>query len=1144
MEGCSVGRLGFLMGFLLLVTVTAAVGVAAPAAPTAGTGGVTGSVSDNGGSLPGVVVELLGEKLPQPRSVMTDVAGRFTFDNVPEGVYTVRATFAGNSPVVVPNIKVKPGKPVQLEAIIFRSETVKVEAAAEPLVQKDTTTVGTSFVPQKLAELPTGRSYTEVLKLAPGVSGEDGTGGQVVYGSTGLESSYIIDGINTTSVESGLPSKKIGFDLIEKIEVKTGGYEAEFGGAQGAVVNVVTKSGSNIFGGGVGFYYQPQALAAAAQINGFGTSAPVPEDKEFSANLGGPIVRDRLFFFLSASQISQARLADQRHADLFGRSVAESNDKSNLYSAKLTWQLNPSHSLTATFLSDPRTNDLRDELGGVGGDRRIATGGMDATLLYRFLPTNNMIVEVQTGSHTEMNDTTPPPDQAAIYTIGPTRATSTPSIRVRETDQRVLLGEPSLKFGPYAYSGSSDANRWSLRGSVEGQWGNHDAKAGLEYEPADYRQHLEYGWGTGMALEWAPGGLTRTGIQEEIIGVRRCWGDGKGDCLDWNNQIRAKGASEGIRLFAQDRWQIVPGLTVNYGVRWETQQIKDDSGKSLVKISNEISPRFGVIWDPLANGKSKIYASAGRFYDSIPMQVVSRAFAPRITSTRLYRGRDWTSQNFVSDMFSNGICATNSPYDDSSSPTCWDFESHDLATNPNQTTGLIDQVHTSRGVGAGSRSFRPDTIFDSGSLYRAPIDPNLKGASTDEFILGYEWQFADKWVAGIKGIRRSLNNAIEDMSLDFGKNFIIGNPGGPYKFFVDPSNHDMWNPNFVPGSTDPAAQAGFAQTVGCRAGQICELSNQDLKHAGYDGFPKATREFKGLEFTLTRQVSGWFWFNSSYLYSRTEGNYRGRYFLESEERDPNMTEAFDTPALVVNNTGLLPQDRRHQFKVYGNFKPLPSLDVGVTYRLSSGTPYSLTTDPAGGSTPFFGPILLLQRGSAGTTPNTQNIDLRLAWVYQDTSKLRLSFILEVFNLLNEQKPVAVDEMFLAPGLWKNAFYSQVDGQVEFLQQGRGEPFDKYLDVVFGNGDGVVTRNEWNAWARSFQGRFGSAKELYHFLRNEQFNYTINGTTYSVPAYPGFSSCPANLPDNTASCQALNSGFGAARQLELPRSIRVGFRLDF
>ncbi|HZE88750.1 MAG TPA: TonB-dependent receptor plug domain-containing protein, partial [Verrucomicrobiae bacterium] len=982
------------------------------------------------------------------------------------------------------------------------------------------------------------------LKVTPGVSGEDGTGGVSVYGSTGLESSYVIDGVNSTSIESGLAARSIDFDAIEKIQVNTGGYSAEYGGAQGAVVTVVTKSGGNEFHGSLSYQLSPDSLAARSETNGFGTQLPTPDGKEISATFGGYLVKDRLFFFASIARQNDERTAAQRFSSLFGRRTADSTDDSTLSSFKLTWQATPQDRFVASIFTDPREVNTRDELAGVGGDRRLLTGGTALSLLYSRILGHGWYLEAQTGSHSEGSATSPTLDQERISPIGPDRSRSTPSIEARLAGGALVPGEPSLRFGPYAYSGNAEGRRMFYRAGLDGYLGRHTMKFGAEIEDGSYHQELNYGWGTGMALEWSPAVASNARVPEQILGVRRCWGDGQGNCLDWDHQVQADASTLSKTIFAQDEWKLPGNVVVNYGLRVESQAIRDDAGSTLGTIDGNVAPRLGVTWDPSGEGRSKLYGSAGRYFDEVPMQVVSRAFSPRITSTRLYRGRDWTYLDFVNDIGRTGICAKNTPADDQSSPSCWDFESRDLVSDPGATTGLKDAVHTSRGVGTGSASFRPDTIVDAGSLYRAPIDPKLKGASTDEKILGYDWGFAPDWTVGVKGIRRHLHSAIEDISLDFGKNYIIGNPGGPYRFYVDPSNHDLFNPDYEPGSADPSKQPALAQLASCKAGSICELSNGDLRNLGYGGFPNARRDFKGLELNVSRAESRRIWFEFSYLRSRTVGNYRGRYFVPTEKRDPNLTEAFDVPALVVNANGFLPQDREHQVKLFGNVRVTPSFNVGATLRYASGAPVSATTDPQGGSTPFLGPIYLLPQGTAGRLDPTQNVDLRLAYEIADGGKMKMSILLDIFNAMNEQRPAAVDEQFIATGLWRGAFYSQVDGKVEFAQEGRGEPYDGYIDREFGNQDGVADKSEWDRWARSFDGRFRTTAEAYRFFRKETTNVTIGGTKYTVPAYPGFESCPKSLPDRPGACPALNRGYGNSLALEPPRTFRLGVRLSF
>jgi outer membrane receptor protein involved in Fe transport len=1144
--------------------------LAAKAPVRAAAGSVAGTVVDQDGPVIGALVELVPiEPGGASKAVVTGADGRYAFAGVAAARYSVKASFAGGDPFSSPPFAVPDGGKVEVPPVSLAVETVEVHAKADEVPVQGNTTTGETFQASKLEYIPTARSYTEVLKIAPGVSEDTGGNGSTaptgisVYGSSAQESSYIIDGVNTTSIDTGRPSTNINYDLIEKIEIKTGGYNAEFGGAQGAVVNVTTKTGSNDFEGAFNLLVSPDRLASAPATNEVGTEQARPSGREISATLGGPIVKNKAYFFVAVSSRVYAGIAPQRYLDLLntgpsgtGRTVAEDDDNSGLYSAKVTWQVAARHRLTATFFADPRRASFRDELGGYGGDYDLKSGTTSASLDLSSILGQHWLFAASAGFHDENAQTEPTVDRRATNPIGADRRLSYQSIRVRIADTTSAGGggaqDVSLKTGPYAYSGDTTGARRFLRASLEGAFRKHTPKFGIEFEPSDFEQNLDYGYGTGIALEWSEATKPTSTQPEQLVGIRRCWGDGQGNCLDWSHQVDAQAKTSALRAYVQDQWKATENLTINYGLRWDSQTIEDESGNKLVTIDGSFSPRLGFTWDILGGGRSKLYGSAGRYYDTVPLQVMSRAFAPRITMSRLYRTRNWSYLDYISsfnvgpEQSGNGLCTTNTPTDDFNVPTCWDFESADLVSNPEKTTGFTDKVYSPNGLlnsGNPRGLFRPEVVVNSGSLFRSPIDPNLKGASTDEVMIGYDWNFKPSWTVGARLIGRRLNDAIEDLSLDLGHTFIIANPGGPYRFYVDPKNPDLWNPNYDPTSSAYVARPGLAQMYGCASGTTCTVTSSQMRAMGLGAVPKAERKFKGYELTLNKQLTDKLWFAFSYLHSRTEGNYRGRYFAETEDRDPNQTEAFDVPALAVNTYGRLPQDRPDQLKAYGSYRITSDLTLSGTLRFLAGTPTDATTDPLGGSTPFLGAIFLLPRGSAGRTPSLTNLDLGLAYDVRDSKRIKLTFMVDVFNVLNEQKAIRVDNQFLAAGMWRGAFYDPTLGFF-FQDEGRGEPYDRYVDIAFGDGDGTLTPDEWNRWAGSFDGRFHSTSDLYRFLRKETVNVNLNGTNYDVPAYPGFQNCPADLPTDLSQCGALNARFGRSTQLEPPRTIRLGVRLTF
>src|SRR5262249_28072818 len=137
--------------------------------------------------------------------------------------------------------------------------------ANAPVVDATSTTVGANVSQVAIEGLPSGRNYASVVQIVPGTSTDNADSNQTgltIYGSSGAENAYFIDGVNTTNMEYGLQGKELNFEFIQEIDVKTGGYEAEYGRATGGIVNVITKSGGNAFHGDVFGYLDDDSLQA------------------------------------------------------------------------------------------------------------------------------------------------------------------------------------------------------------------------------------------------------------------------------------------------------------------------------------------------------------------------------------------------------------------------------------------------------------------------------------------------------------------------------------------------------------------------------------------------------------------------------------------------------------------------------------------------------------------------------------------------------------------------------------------------------------------------------------------------------------------------------------------------------------------
>ena len=172
-------------------------------------------------------------------------------------------------------------------------------------VDQESAAIGNNIDNRQIKSLPTGRNYSSIVQITAGVSQQTANTAAfantiVINGSTGLENGFVIDGVNTTGVEYGAQGKDLNYEFIQEVEVKTGGYQAEFGRSTGGIVNVITKSGGNEFHGEAFVYYNNNSVQASNKH---------PEDSElfsfisgynrldYGADLGGFALKDTLWFF-------------------------------------------------------------------------------------------------------------------------------------------------------------------------------------------------------------------------------------------------------------------------------------------------------------------------------------------------------------------------------------------------------------------------------------------------------------------------------------------------------------------------------------------------------------------------------------------------------------------------------------------------------------------------------------------------------------------------------------------------------------------------------------------------------------------------------------------------------------------------------
>ena len=689
------------------------IGVTAAIAQT--TGSIIGHVDvKTGGGLPLVLVEAKGPALQGARTTATDSKGRYRLALLPPGTYDLTFTKQGFATETRSGVIVQLDRDttidVALRATVEESVTVTSEA---PAIDVGSTAIGVAFDTRAIETIPSGRNYTSIVRVVPGVSSDANPDNQsqstiTVYGSSGAENSYYVDGVNTTGVEYGFQGKELNYEFIDAIDVKTGGYEAEYGKSTGGIITVITKSGSNDFRGDVFGYYDADGLQASTDptVSPNGTVSGFTR-QDYGFDLGGYIVKDKLWYFVAYDRVdnqTSTELPATVTGPLAGTEVGSESVR-NLASAKLSWQIGANHQLQFTYFQDPRTDTgaINDGNHTLNGDPSTYQGqqdfgGSDYAVRYQGILGPKWVLIAQVARHGEENS------------VGPSTTEGT-QIQYRDSMNDFY------QTGGFGLIQTKQFTRDLVTLAASATYGAHEIKFGGEWEKetADVVKRMS----GGQRVDVVPNSVNPL----FPIYVHNYWTTPDATVADAPiSQLNAAPEHLNTSFFAQDRWAILPDLTLNFGVRWDRQQIVDASGVTQIDLNDQWAPRLGIVWDPTKDHKSKVFASFGYFYEQLPMDLVIRSFSyerqPRIVN-----------------------------YD---------------------ATSVAPDAAAESDYGTGS------AILGG---FTEPSDPNIKGQYLQEVILGGEREFAPDWVVGVKGIYRNYERVIEDFLCRDDGTYCIGNPG-------------------------------------------------------------------------------------------------------------------------------------------------------------------------------------------------------------------------------------------------------------------------------------------------------------------------------------------------------------------------------
>jgi hypothetical protein len=856
------------------------------------TGALQGRVLDpKGRPVAGAHITLTGASIQGVRSATTDESGGYRIGLLPPGPCTITASKEGLNTAKA-QAQLGLDKTATVDLVLNAVASAEVEVSdANTTVDLKATTSGANFTSESILNLPTTRDFAGIALLTPGVT-QDNSGFKV-YGSSGAENNFVVDGINTTNVEFGTQGKKIPLEFIQEFQVKTGGYEAEYGKATGGIINVITKSGGNEFSGDVFAYSEGRYFKSgnehANDVN-LRTNPLLLENKtgEFGFDLGGPIIKDKLWFFAAFDRSTTNQVSQVKAGPSAGLQ-APTDSTRDLFALKLTWKLAENQTLIASILGDPQkvTGAVTSPKGPASTwDGINKVGGTDLSLRYE-LTGQSWFVQLQASQHEEKNTILPGPAGASTVQTA-----------------NNLTGANSGGFGRFD---DKDFTRKNFTGSATWYLGSHELKAGFDFQTDTAK--IQRGFSGGQQLQIISDDTL--GTPTSIVYAHYYWTIAGSDINSAPPIIfNASPKQESTSYFIQDKWSVNNAITLNLGARLDTETIKDQFGVTKIELKNEWAPRLGVIWDWAGKGKDKVYLSLSRYYEQVPMDLNIRSFSSE------------------------------------SNATIYNYSANPANLTPNAAAG------TSGIVGS----------------YIEPVDPDLKGQYSDEFVLGVETTVASNYVLGAKYIRRYIGRAVED-ALD------PTSPTGDY-FIMNP---------------------GFSQT-----------GRQ---------YVRAYRDYKGIEASVQKKFSDHYTWQASYLWSKLDGNYEGAYqgvggSDGSGQLDPNINSAFDLPEFMVNSYGKLSGDRTHQIKANGYYEWDFGLTLGASFTYATGTPVNrlgIGTNFAGYTDRYV--LFLNPRGSEGRTPDTTRLDLNVGYAFKVTGKQKARLMLDITNVLNSQTATALDQRY-------------------------------------------------------------------------------------------------------------------------------------
>ena len=605
-----------------------AVGSVAFAQP-AQTGTISGEIKDaTGGALPGVTVTIQSQDRGFSRTTVTDEVGRYVFPAVPIGLYSITATLQGFETTSAADNLVELDKTTTVPfdmKVGSLTDTVQV-VGETPIVDPTTVTATTRVSRDEFEKLPVGRSYLNLIAAAPGVVGTANVNSAGALGSNNL---YIIDAVDTTDPTTGTFGTNLNFEAVQEVSVLTSAVGAEYGRAQGAIVSVVTKSGTNRYEGAFKYLFNNDNWNAQNKTTREDTGASLARTKFdhvnpiYSLAGGGPIIKNRAFFFGTwerSEQISPLRQTAGAVPEDFqsNRTLTFSNYRGTVQAAE-------GHTVWVKYYETPDEGIVRDDYWGttVTGDREALTaqsqGAENWAAQWSGVLRNTWSIEAAAAKYSSRID-------VGTFEMGILDGAPIESL----ADGKVYNGATFVGFVERPREQFNVASNWFL---TFGQRA-HNIKVGYDFQNLESGSQFDY-----PNRQYYTAESFDPVTQTPVFGPNSSRLDFDSGASTSNGKIHA--------FFARDKMQLTGRLTLEAGLRFERQTGRSDVGVSTVDTST-LAPRLSGAYDLMGDGKSIVLGSYGRYYQAI-IQDFSDEFAQVAQQTNynnfVWNGTTWVFSN-------------------------------------------------------------------------------------------------------------------------------------------------------------------------------------------------------------------------------------------------------------------------------------------------------------------------------------------------------------------------------------------------------------------------------------------------------------------------------------------------------------------